>query len=480
LQTSTERLEGGKIRISITVPAADVDRYISDAYSRIGAKLRIPGFRPGKAPRPVIDTHVGREAVLADALENLVESTYGQAISAEDVRTYGQPDVGELDALEPGGDYTFSAEVGLRPELTLSSADGFAVTVPPQYSSDREIDAQIEYTRERFATLESVERPVADGDFALISFVGTIEGEPYDGNTVDRYLYEMGRGLMPPEFDAAIVGASAGSAAVAEFEIPDTSSNPEFVGKQARFEIDVHEVKAKVMPLLDDDFAANVGGFDSFEEYREDVRTKLDSAKSTGHTHQVEVAVLAALVERLEGEVPEEMIQARASSMLREFLETIEERGFTLEQYVEATGADPQQIQADITEQAAVRVREELALEALFRAQGLEVTDADVDQGILNLVNGDASEAERMRENLAGSGALPIVREQIIHQKALAWLMDNVVVSEVEPAVGESEESAAAATTKPKKRSSTSAKKKTESSGGADVHESASATAEKE
>ena len=186
MQTSTERLEAGRIRINISVPAADVDQYISDAYSRIGAKLRIPGFRPGKAPRPVIDTHVGREAVLADALEDLVESTYGQAISAEDVRTYGQPDVGELVALEPGEDYTFSAEVGLRPELTLSSADGLTVNVPAQHASDREIDAQIEYARERFATLESVERPVADDDFALISFVGTIEGEPYDGNTVDR------------------------------------------------------------------------------------------------------------------------------------------------------------------------------------------------------------------------------------------------------------------------------------------------------
>lgn len=479
MQTSVERLHGGKIKITVTVPATDVDRYIGEAYSRIGAKLRIPGFRPGKAPRPVIDTHVGREAVLAEAQEDLVSDFYGRAVSAEDVRTYGQPDVGELDLLESGQDYTFAAEVGLRPELALSSADDFAVTVPPQHASDREIDAQIEYTRERFATLESVERPVSDSDFALISFIGTVDGEVYEGNTVDKYLYEMGRGLMPPEFDAAIVGAAAGSSAVAEFEIPDTSSNPEFVGKQARFEIDVHEVKAKVLPALDDDFAANVGGFDSFEEYRQDVRTKLDSAKATGHTHQVEVAALAELVDRLEGEVPEEMLQARANSMLREFLETLEERGFTLEQYVEATGVDPDRIQADIAEQASRRVREELALEALFRAKRMEVTEADVDEAILGLVNGDAAEAGRMRANLAGSGALPIVREQIIHQKALAWLMDNVVVSEVEPSVGEADRSASGAA-RPKKRRGKATKKQVEAPEAADAPEEATTSAEEE
>jgi len=469
VQTSVERLDGGRINITVTVPAAEVDRYVTEAYARIGAKLRIPGFRPGKAPRPVIDTHVGREAVLADAQEELVSDTYGQAVSAEGVRTYGQPDVGELDAVEPGAEYTFSAEVGLRPELTLSSVDDFAVTVPPQHSSDREIDAQIAYTQERFATLESVERVVGESDFALISFVGTVDGEAYEGNAVDKYLYEMGRGLMPPEFDAAIVGVSPGSAAVAEFEIPDTSSNPEFVGKQARFEIDVHEVKAKALPPLDDDFAANVGGFDSFVEYREDVRAKLDSAKATGHAHQVEVAALAELLERLEGAVPDEMVEARAATMTRDFFETLEERGFTLEQYVEATGVGPEQMQADIAEQAAVRVREELALEALFRAKGLEVTDADLDEAILSLVKGDGAEAERMRQNLAGSGALPIVREQIVHQKALAWLMENVVVSEMEPAVEEPGESPGKPATKPKKQSGKATKKKAEAPAEADT-----------
>jgi trigger factor len=433
LQTSVEHLEGGRARLTITVPAADVDAAVAAAYAEVGSKLRIPGFRPGKAPRPVVDTHVGRETVLAEAQESVVTDSYGRTISEHGLRTIGQPDVGELELVEPSQDYTYTAEVALRPELSLSGIEDLTIAVPSQRSSDREIDAQINHTRERFATLESVERPIEAADFAVISFTGTVDGEPYEGNSVDRYLYELGRGLMPEEFDQALVGVAPGGSSVAEFPIPETSANEEFVGKSARFEIEVHEVKAKIMPPLDDEFATTAAGFDTLEEYRADVREKLDSAKATGHDRRVEIEALRLIADRLEGEVPEEMVDSRAGSMLREFLENLESRGISPQQYIEATGAAPEQIEADIKEQAAVRVREELALEALFRMQSLEVTDADVTEAIVSMSGGDEVQGERMRESLTENGVLPLVREQLVHQKALAWLLDAVTVIEEEP-----------------------------------------------
>lgn len=432
MQTSVERLEEGRAKITVTVPAADVDKAIADAYAAIGAKLHIPGFRPGKAPRPVIDTHVGREAVLADAQDEIVSASYGRAVSQEDIRTVGRPDVGELDMIEPGSDYTYTAEVTLRPELTLSSADAFTVTVPAQKASDREVDAQIEYVRERFATLETVDAPVGENDFALISFVGTIDGEAYEGNVVDKYMYELGRGMMPPEFDAALVGTAPGGSAVAEFEIPETTSNEEFAGKQARFEIQVHEVKTKVLPDLDDEFAATAGGFDTFEEYRADVREKLDSAKAAGHAREVEGAVLAELVSRLEGDVPEEMVDIRAASMMREFFESLEERGIPAQEYLQMTGMSPEQLQRDLREQAGRRIREELALEALFKAQGMTVTESDLMATVREIAGEDTEAAEELSRDLERNGALPLVREQIMHRKALKWLMDNTEVIEEE------------------------------------------------
>ncbi len=433
MQTSVERLEGDRVRLTITVPAAEVDSAIDRAYATVGTKLRIPGFRPGHAPRPVIDTHVGRDAVLAEAQEEVVSASYSRAISQEDILTFGQPDVGELDLLEPGQDYTYTAEVSLRPELTLAKADDFTVTVPARTASDREIDAQIEYTRERFATLEVADQPVGENDFALISFAGTVDGEAYEGNTVDKYLYELGRGMMPSEFDSALVGTKPGASTVAEFEIPDTSSNEEFVGKQARFEIEVHEVKTKVLPELDDEFAASAGGFDSMEDYRADVRRGLDETKEAAHMREIEIAAVRELVERLEGDVAQEMIDSRANSMLGDFLESLQERSISIQEYLQMTGITPDKLQSDLKEQAAARVREELALEALFRTQGLTVSESDMDDAIREIVGGDEAEALKLRESLVANGALPIMREQIMHRKALKWLIDSVTVVEEEP-----------------------------------------------
>jgi len=221
---------------------------------------------------------------------------------------------------------------------------------------------------------------------------------------------------------------------------------PEFVGKQARFEIDVHEVKAKVLPELDDEFATSVGGFDTLEELREDIRQKLDGAKATGRQKRIEVLALDLISSRLDGEVPEQLIQNRMNSMTREFFETLEERGITLSDYVEATGVTVEQIQADIRRQAELRVREELALEALFRAAGLALTDEDIEQAILGMADGDSEQARRLREQLESAGTLPILKESIRQTKAFEWLMANLEVKDEEPPAEQPAEE------KPKKR----------------------------
>ncbi len=206
MDTKSERLEGNQVILTVTIPATDVDAAIDEAYKDLSGKLRIPGFRKGKIPRPVIDTHVGSEAVLAEAQEALVEGSYARAIAAEGLRPIENPDMGELDALVAGEPFTYIADIAVRPEIPLTSLDDLVIPAGPASVSDADIDAQIESSRERFATLEVAERGVQQGDFALISFVGTVDGEGYEGNTVDKYLYETGRGLMPEEFDAGAHG----------------------------------------------------------------------------------------------------------------------------------------------------------------------------------------------------------------------------------------------------------------------------------
>lgn len=444
METTVERLEPSKVRLTVTVTAQEVDEAIDAAYKRIASKIRIPGFRAGKAPKAIIDTHVGREAVLGDAQDDLLGSSYTKALDAERLRPLAPPEVDEFEAIAAGEAFEYVAEVDIRPELTLASVEGLAIEVPPAVATDREIDAQIEHMRERFATLEPVEdRGVQNDDFVLVSFVGLVDGEAYEGNTVDRYLYELGRDLMPAAFDEAMIGAKPGDQVVATFEIPENTSNPDFAGKAAEFTIDIHEVKAKALPALDDEFAATAGGFDTMEELRTSIREQLDHSKAVGRSREVERAARVALAERLVGDVPEILVDNMRGEMMRDFINGLESRSIQIMDYLQATGTDMESLEASIKVQAAQSAREELALEALFRGQGWEITDEDIDVEIAMLFSDSGSDPAEMRRKWEDSGVIDVLRSQIMHRRAVEWLTDpaNVEISEVEP----SEEPAGAA-----------------------------------
>jgi len=430
LTTSVERLEGNKVKLTVTIPAAEVEKSVEAAYKTLGSKYKVPGFRPGKAPRPVLDNMLGREYILGEATEHAVNSSYPKALDAEELRPIEPPVMDELDTVEPGVDYTYIAEIDVRPELTLSSIEGLTVALPPREATEADIELQIDMARERFATLEPVEdRGAADDDFVLLSFTGTVGGESYEGNVVDKYLYEMGRGMMPAEFDAGLVGAKAGDEPVIEFEIPDTTSNPEFAGKMARFEVTVHEVKAKKLPELDDEFAANAGGFDSYAEMVEDMRNRINVQKSASWDQLKEREARRVLAERLEGDIPEAMVRSRQNQMERDFMGMLEQREMTLQQYLAQSGVELEQFTADIAEQAEISVREELALEALFRQLGYEVTEEDVDAELATVSQSSDETPEQARARWEELGLMAIVHEQIQHTKASQWLFENVEVT---------------------------------------------------
>lgn len=432
MQTSVERIDGYTVKLTVTCSVEEVDKAIDGAYKSIAKKVKIPGFRAGKAPKPVIDTHFGREAIVAEAQEGLVSETYPKALDAENLRPVQQPEMDEMDLMNAGEEFTYVATVVVRPELSLSSIEGLEITVPPTEASEREIDSQIEHLRSRYATLEPVEdRGVGADDFVLLSFVGTVDGEPYEGNEVDKYLYEMGRGLMPKEFEEGVLGLTPGGTTHVEFEVPDTSSNPEFVGKTAGFDITVHEIKARVLPDLDDDFAATAGGYDSLADMRESIRSQLNRSKSVGAALAREREARRALAERLEGDIPEAMFESARDGMRRDFSNSLESRGITFEQYLEMSGVDFEQLDGDLVAQADQSVREELALEALFRQLGLEVTDADVDAALLEIAGTGEDNTESVAEIRArweAAGVLAAVREQIMHRKAVEWLLDDANV----------------------------------------------------
>lgn len=454
MDTTVEKLEGNRVRVAVSHTAAEVDKAVADAYRSVSMRLKLPGFRPGKAPRPRIDTAYGRERLLAEALETLVESSYPRALDTLNLRPMSAPDTGDLDLIVEGEAYTYTAEVDVRPELTLSSFDELKAEVPPSTTSDAEIDAQIDYLRDRFATLEVVDgRGIAAGDFALLSFSGSVDGQAAEDLTVDKYLYETGRGIMPAEFETALIGAKAGDKLHVEFPVPEDAANPEYVGKTSAFDIEIHEVKTKTLPAIDDELASNIGGFETMQELRDDIRDRLDENKATAHTRLIERGAREALSARLEGEIPPALVTSRTEAMAEEFFDSLKDQGMTMQDYLEATEVTLEQIKADISREAGLRVRDELALEALFRQAGLEYTDEELDYEIAQLAESDKVSPESMKQRLLDAGVLGFLRDRLIHRHATRYLMDHVETVEVDPAA------AAAEGSKPKAKKKTTAKK---------------------
>lgn len=434
MNTTLETISGNTRKITVTVPAADVDAAVKEVYREAGKKYRFPGFRPGKAPRHVIDNMLGgADALLAEATEKLVNKMFPLALDAEDIRPTGKTDFEEIDSVVEGQDFSFAATFDVRPQLTLSSLDDITIELPPVEATDAEIDQQLTMIADQFASLAPVEdRGVEAADFALISFVGDVDGEPYEGNTVDKYLYELSKGMMPADFDLGLLGMTPGETKRIEFEIPASEDNDEFAGKKAGFEVTLHEIKGKSLPEIDGEFAKMVGGFDSVATLREEVAKSITAQKAQSIVRVKEQRTMLKLAERLEGEVPEILVTEKNNELLQDFYRTLQQREMDFDSYLAAVGVDFAKFQEDMLAQSRDLVSEELALEALFRAKGMEITDTDIDDEFRRAVEGDEkADPAAMRARWEESGLMAMLREGIRRSKAADWIMDNVKVVEV-------------------------------------------------
>ncbi len=485
METRLERLDPSNVRLTVSLTADEVDAAVREAYSEIARQVKIPGFRSGKVPPRIIDQRVGKPQVHATAIQTLVDMHYAPALDKEGLRPLAAPELDELDDLVEGESYAFTADILVRPHLSLSSTDGLKVEVPVGAASDLELEAQIADARERFATLEPVEdRGVEAGDFAQISFVGTVDGEEYEGNVVEKYLYELGRGIMPATFDEQLLGAKPGDELKVSFTVPETSVNPEYHNKEAAFDVTVHEIKKKILPELDDTFAENAGGFASMDEMRRQMKERLDAAKQFAQARAREQGARAALAERLEGEVPQRLVEKALELIHKDLTSNLEGRQITLEDYLSMTGLTQEQLEEQMVEQAETSTREELALEALFRGEGMEVTDEDLEKVFSDVIaSGEGADPAELRAKWEASGVITVVKEQVMHRKAIEWLMGHVEFVErppfgtVVPAEGDSE--AEPKGTPKKKTAKSSAAKKTKATESADTPAEAAAGDEK-
>ena len=424
--TTVTELPESRVRVQAEVPAAEVERRLAQTARRLGRDLRVPGFRAGKAPAPVILQRMGRDAVLDEAVRDSLAGWYTAAIDAARVVPVGEPELDLAGMPGQGEPLKFSIEIGVRPKAQLGEYKGLEVGRREVEVSDEALSAELDRLRERSARLDTVERPAASGDFVVMDYRGTIDDEPFAGGEGRDQMVELGSGRLVPGFEDQLAGAAAGDERTVTVTFPDDYPATELAGNEAQFAVSVKEVKAKELPALDDDLAAEAG-FDTLDELREDIRSRLAEADSAQIEGEFRQAALDSAVKAATVEIPEALVEARARELWDSMLHSLAHQGISREAYLRIAGRDEDEIVEQSKPDAEQALRREAVLAAIVEAEGIEPTDEEV----LEAVEQAAGEGQgrtspkKLLERLKSTGRLESLKEDIAQRKAIDLVAES-------------------------------------------------------
>jgi trigger factor len=433
VKTTVTELPESRVRVEAEVPAQEVERRVEQAARELGRQMRVPGFRKGKVPPPVVIRRLGRETVLDEALRSSLGRWYADAIDESGISPVGEPelDMGELPGA--GEPLAFSIEIGVRPRAKLGEYKGLGVGRREPQVEESAIDEELGRMRERFGTLETVERTAQTGDSVVIDYVGKVDGEPFQGGEGRDQLLELGSGRLIPGFEEQLVGASAGDERTVEVRFPDEYPG-ELGGKDATFDVTVSEVKAKRLPELDDDFAGEASEFDTLAELREDIAKRLQEAEEGTIEREFEQAVVDAAVDEAEIEVPDKLVHARAHELLERTMAALARQGISKEAYLRIAGKDEEQLAHEAEPEAASALRREAVLAAVVEAEQLEPSEERLLQELAPIAEQNGSTAEKLIGQLREGSRLDDFREDVAEQMARELLVREAKPISVEQA----------------------------------------------
>jgi trigger factor len=426
VKTAVTELEDSRVRVDVDVSADDVDRGMSRAARGLARDLRVPGFRSGKAPPSVIIQRVGRDAVLQQALRDSLPEWYELALLSSGVNPVGDPSIEVTSVPEAEGEpLSFQFEVGVRPPADLGEYKGLEVGRPDTDVPDDIVDAELERLRDGFARLEAVERPAAEGDFLLVDFRGTVDREPFEGGEARDELLEVGGGRLIEGFEEQLDGASAGEERKVEVTFPDDYRANQLAGKNAVFDVTVKEVREKLLPELDDEFAASAGGFDTLDELRDDLREKLRAAAEERIEAEFRLAAVDAAVDASNVEVPAEILTGRATERWERVERQIRAQGLDPAAYLRMQGKTREQIIEESKPDAERELKREAVLSAIADAEGIEVTEEEMLEALGHAAEHERTSPEKLLERLRRGGRDALVREDIRVRKAIDVLAES-------------------------------------------------------
>jgi trigger factor len=433
VKTSVTELPESRVRVQAEVPAEEVERRLQQAARELGRQMRVPGFRKGKVPPPVVIRRLGREAVLDEALRKALGSWYVDALDEAGISPIGEPDLNVGDLPQEGQPLEFSIEIGVRPRAQLGDYKGLEVGRREANVDDAMVDRELEALRDRFATLETVDRAAENGDHLVVDYIGQVDGTPFEGGEARDQLLELGSGRLVPGFEEQLQGAAAGDQRAVEVTFPDEYPG-DLGGQTAVFDVTVNEVKAKRLPELDEEFAADAGGFDTLDELRDDIRKRLIEAEEQTIEREFEQAVLDAAVEQAQVEIPDKLVHAQAHELLEQTLSSLASRGISREAYLQIAGKDEEALAHEAEPEAAQALRREAVLAAIVEAEKIEPTDEQVLEVLGPAAERESVTPEELLERLQSSGRLDRVRADVATGQAVELLVDEAKPISVEQA----------------------------------------------
>jgi trigger factor len=422
VKTSITELPDSRVRLEAEVPAEEVERRIQEVAQRLGRQLRIPGFRKGKVPPPVVIRRLGREAVLDEAVQSFLGTWSLDAIDGADINPIGRPRVDLGDLPKQGEPLAFAIEIGVRPEAQLGTYKGLEVQRREPSVDDSAVDAEIETLRDRVGTLETVERPAQSGDSVVIDYLGRIDDEAFAGGEGRDQLLELGSDRFIPGFEEQIVGASAGDKRDVTVTFPEDYPG-DLGGKEAVFEVTVNEVKAKKLPELDDDFAVEAGGFDTVAELRTDIEKRMREGEEAAIEREFEEAVVDAAVAHATVEVPGELVHERAHELLEETMSALTARGISKEMYLRITGKDEETLAHEAEPEAEKALRREAVLAALVAAEQITPSDEDLKEALAPVAERESESTEDLLARVRENGRLEQLRGDVASRQAIDLLV---------------------------------------------------------
>lgn len=431
LTTTTTELPESRVRVEAQVSADEVEKSLERAARAIGRDMRIPGFRKGKVPAPVIIQRVGREAVLDEAVRDGISRWYVDAIDEAGISPVGDPDLDIGDLPGAGEPLSFTIEIGVLPPAKLGTYKGVEVGRAEPAAADEDVQAELDTLRERSGTLETADRPAQMGDFTVIDFLGKKDGVPFEGGEGRDFPLELGSGRFIPGFEEQLQGASAGEERVVEVTFPEDYQAEHLAGEAVTFEVTVKEVKEKKLPELDDEFAETAAGFDSLDELKEDIASRLREREEERIERAFRDAALDAVVAEATIEIPDALVEARGKELWDRMLHQLSHQGISKEIYLQISQKTEEELLAEARPDAEVQLRREAVLKAIVEAEKFDISDDDLLEALAPTAEAQQTKPKKLLERLKSSGRIDEAREDLAQRRALDLVTDEAVAISV-------------------------------------------------